>query len=479
MGYSHAGCALLVAVDDEVFALTYGTVGRHFIDLELARPGFGVAFAVRSIEPSQISRIKRQLFGLAGRIDRNLVYRGQHIRHFGIDKWGEIVGQVSGKLTNPNLTVSTSHRSRSIVGANSLQIALGTSAEDLLSDLREISRVCREEAPDPDLEFITQITPVPAGDPRLPALNDRLDDLLGSDNPEDVGISVPADCVEAIDSADKYDVRIPYSGIRKFSVPEVGLDSLLVCTQRIDSGRRLAALERGRIAVLTDGDDEVAGALANKWLVAQLPAGADQMLYLDGHWFQIGEHHRRMLGEAVAEILRQPPSVTLPAWTSDLLDEDAYNRHVAKNVSGFVLLDKKLLRTQQHSAGRGIEACDLLGPGMELIHVKRADSSGPLSHLFAQGTVSVDALTNEADARQLLIDRVHQQRPEHPINREFRPRKVIYAIALTNGKTLSPANMFTFAQVALYRATKALRNENIDVEVIAIPSQRTKVPASD
>jgi hypothetical protein len=30
--------------------------------------------------------------------------------------------------------------------------------------------------------------------------------------------------------------------------------------------------------------------------------------------------------------------------------------------------------------------------------------------------------------------------------------------------------LFTFAQVALYRAVKALRNEDVDVEVIGIPS---------
>lgn len=47
---------------------------------------------------------------------------------------------------------------------------------------------------------------------------------------------------------------------------------------------------------------------------------------------------------------------------------------------------------------------------------------------------------------------------------------VVYAIALRDGRKLTPENMFTFTQVALYRAVKTLRNEKVAVEVIAIPS---------
>ena len=45
---------------------------------------------------------------------------------------------------------------------------------------------------------------------------------------------------------------------------------------------------------------------------------------------------------------------------------------------------------------------------------------------------------------------------------------MIYAIALASGKQLSPKALFTFSQVALYRATRRLRGANIEVEVISI-----------
>jgi uncharacterized protein (TIGR04141 family) len=164
---------------------------------------------------------------------------------------------------------------------------------------------------------------------------------------------------------------------------------------------------------------------------------------LEGHWYQVGEKHLELLRAEIAEILDRPSSISLPAWTPDLADEDSYNRHVAAPDTGFVLLDKHFLKTKQHSRGRGIEACDLLGPDLELIHVKRAGSSGTLSHLFFQGEAAVDALKYEDDARQALYDVVHAQYPDHPLGLDFKPSKVIYAIALKNGRKLTPENMFT------------------------------------
>jgi uncharacterized protein (TIGR04141 family) len=80
----------------------------------------------------------------------------------------------------------------------------------------------------------------------------------------------------------------------------------------------------------------------------------------------------------------------------------------------------------------------------------------------------VDALKYEADAREALVDLVRAQRPDHEIDLDFRPHKVVYAIALDSGKTLTADTLFTFAQVALYRAVKALRNEAVDVEIVNI-----------
>ena len=82
----------------------------------------------------------------------------------------------------------------------------------------------------------------------------------------------------------------------------------------------------------------------------------------------------------------------------------------------------------------------------------------------------MDALRYEADARERLAELVRRQPTGREIGADFRPRKVIYAIALGSGRAVTVGTLFTFAQVALYRAVKALRAEDVDVEVVGIPA---------
>ena len=426
---------------------------------------------IRALKPAQIKRLTRHVLAATGRVDRNAVPGGQHIRSYIVEPWGEIVGQLCGQLNNERLTVSRStKRPVTVTGSDAVQIALSTDPAGLLSDLREISRVCARENPAPELEFIAQIRPLSAGDPRAVELNERLDDLLGQARPDGIGLAIPTNQVEMEPLAASYEIRIPH---RRIVRTNMTLDTVLERTHRLPTGRRLPALRNGSIALCSDAEAQERLAQpvsANKWITAEIPLGALRMVYHEGQWYEIGARHLEFLRSEIAAILDRPPSITLPRWTTRHADEHAYNRSVAAPGSGFVMLDKTKLRTRQHHHSNGIEACDLLGPQNELIHVKRAERSSPLSHLFFQGEVAVDALRHEADARQRLVDLVHAQYPTWPIDVDFTPTKIIYAISLGQTRPLTATSLFTFAQVALYRTVRRLRSDNIDVEVIAIPS---------
>ncbi len=162
----------------------------------------------------------------------------------------------------------------------------------------------------------------------------------------------------------------------------------------------------------------------------------------------------------------RPAGLSLIDWTADLKDEKEYNREAAKR--GYVCLDRVSIYTDLHP--HGFEACDLFGPSNELVHVKRAESTAPLNHLFAQGRISADALHWDSTARSKLLAKVRERSPQHPVGDDFRPRKVIYGISLKSGKPLTVKNLFTFAQVSLLQAAVALRNSGIDVAVVNIPT---------
>lgn len=470
IGYSSGGGALLLAVDDRAYALTFGTLGRFMIEPEKTDPTFGVSFAVRTLHPSGIRQVRRRVVGASGRVDRSLVPGGQPIWRYGIDKWGEIVGQVSGRVDNPNLTACQGARAAvRVEGSDALHIPLGVSPERLLADLREIDRVCRQESPLADLEFIEQIRPLRPNDSRHPALIEVLDRRLGLPDPPDLGVAVPGSLVADVEHVGSYRVRVPRSGRRPTLTTDLDLSTILSHTVHALDGDRWSGLRNGTLTLYADaaGTEEMTSTPVSRWITAEVAVGGSHMLLHEGQWYEIGDRHREFLRQEVDRILNRPANVVLPPWTEELANEDCYNREAAKKHPGLVLLDKKLLRTVQHP--RGIEACDLLGPNGELIHVKRASGSSPLSHLFAQGVTSFDALRYDNQARNRFRDLVRAQPGGPDLPEDFRPSTVVYAIALSAGRTVTVDSLFTFAQVALYQAVKTLRTEGVDVEVVAIP----------
>ncbi|WP_200210380.1 DUF6119 family protein [Micromonospora coerulea] len=471
LGYSSGGGALLLAVDDRTYALAYGTLGRFMVEQEKVDATFGVSFAVRALLPSEIRQVRRRVVGASGRVDRSLVPGGQPIWKYGIDKWGEIVGQVCGRTDNPNLTACRrTGRPVKVEGGEALRIPLCVEPEGLLADLREIDRVCRQESPLADLEFITQIRPVPASDPRMPELVDTMDQRLALAEPPELGVAVPGDLIADIEHVGSYRIQVPKSVRRASLTTELDLATILAHTNEALNGDRWTGLRNGKITLYGDagGTDEMLSTPVSRWITAEVAVGTSHLLLHEGKWYEIGDRHREFLRQEIAQILDRPSEIVLPPWTSDLPDEDAYNRTAAKRDQQLVLLDKKLLRTAQHP--RGIEACDLLGPDGELIHVKRASSSSPLSHLFAQGITSAEALRYDEEARARFLELVCRQPNAPDLAGDFRPRKVVYAIALKSGRTVTVDSLFTFAQVALYQAMKTLRTEGVEVEVIGIPS---------
>jgi hypothetical protein len=77
--------------------------------------------------------------------------------------------------------------------------------------------------------------------------------------------------------------------------------------------------------------------------------------------------------------------------------------------SRFLVLDQKLVTSRTQPGG--FEACDLLGPHNELIHVKGTRSSAPLSHLFNQGLVAADTFCADPAAWAAFKDKVHDLDP--------------------------------------------------------------------
>ncbi|WP_162291346.1 DUF6119 family protein [Mycobacteroides stephanolepidis] len=149
--------------------------------------------------------------------------------------------------------------------------------------------------------------------------------------------------------------------------------------------------------------------------------------------------------------------------------EKKYNELAAPQIGGWVL-DRKLIRTNQNR--RVFETCDILAPDGALIHVKNADASAPISHLFAQGHNSAHTLTHDQQAREKFGKLVAKVGGDQALV-EKKPSAVVFAIARHAGKPFGPDNLYSFSRVTLVRTAEDLAARGIKVYVVPIENGST------
>lgn len=167
----------------------------------------------------------------------------------------------------------------------------------------------------------------------------------------------------------------------------------------------------------------------------------------------------------VERILAQPTLVALPDWDKDW-NESQYLTYAASTDPRFVLLDRVLLEIPS-SHGR-FEACDLLGPNDELIHVARVRHSAAFSHLFNQASVSTEILLDSADARQALIHAVRDHGHGRTLAPDFYPREVVLAFPSEESPAVSMQRIPPFSHFTLSRVAEALEERNVTLRITGI-----------
>jgi uncharacterized protein (TIGR04141 family) len=470
-----AGGLLLLGIDGTAYALSFGN-GYLLIPDELKDERFGLSFLIRRLDSGQVQELVRRRANARGRTDTTMVAAGAPVWMLGVAENVEIIRRIGGRAKDLKVTFTAAgDRGVNVEGAGGLKMRFGVEPGALVSDIRECARVCREERPDSTLEFIEYIQPV--ADAALESVLDgELEKALAgavTDAEEPLVPVVPPSMLEFFGRAHSLTLKIGYG--RRDPVPSLELSDILRAARSQRAGERVKALRSGRIYLNADarGEDVLGSARADKWLEANVSVGTRRFFLLDGEWFEIGADYVRASRDAIAPLFTTVPSVTLLPWSlSRGCTENDYNRYVAARSGGRLLcLDRNQTVRDPLGIRSSLEICDLLGPDNELIHVKRAKGSAPLSHLFSQGLNSAQSLiAGPAVVRDQFIDSVASVPHGRTLPRDFKPAKVVYAILLENGKALTPGTLFPFSQATLAHAARILNTYGIKVEVIGIPA---------
>ncbi|HET9971601.1 MAG TPA: DUF6119 family protein [Streptosporangiaceae bacterium] len=102
------------------------------------------------------------------------VSAGAPVWTLGVAENVDIIRRIGGRAKDLKVTFSSaSDRMVNVEGSVGLRMPFGVKPDALVADIRECARVCREEEPDPALEFIEYVQPVTDGDTKA-VLDDEL-----------------------------------------------------------------------------------------------------------------------------------------------------------------------------------------------------------------------------------------------------------------------------------------------------------------
>ena len=471
---AHAGGVLLFVVDGAVYEISYGS-GRHLIPDEVRDQRFGLRFLIRCLDPGRVQAIVRRHPEARGRTESTLVPASAPVWTLGIMESGDIVRRVGGLTDDLDVTYATkAGTSIKVTGGAGLQMRLAVAPGALAADVREVERVCRERKPHESFAFIDYIQPI-ASKAKKGELDERFDGLLGtSDGGGQVVPVVPVPALDDLPAARSFTLEIGAG--KPIPRDELELRYFLQRTFPMRPGTRVAALRRGRVVMNADdgGSDVLVSIRADRWLEAHVSdADGRRFFYMDGHWYEIGDQYVQASRDEIARLFPAQPSLDLPPWyLATGRDEGDYNANVPCVRPGYVCLDKnKRVRDPLGPSRSSLEICDLLGPDNELIHVKRAKGSAPLSHLFSQGLVSAQTLRyGPHEARAQFAAEVRRLGKGKVLDLDFRPKKVVFAILMEKGGKLTEDSLYPFSQVTLAHVARVLGTYGIDVEVIGVPA---------
>jgi len=444
---------LFIRASRRLFAVTFG-YGRSLLRPTAIERAFGLRVVLNTVDQAGLRSVDTKTVQELTVHTRRQTSRASPLSEFGVDKEEDLLGAVAGVPRDMEFA-------RMLSGADALQLGapidfeeLGEKCRSMLNSYRSVDYKSR------GFEFVDHVQRVSD-----PSVIESLDSDLTS--------ALQERCLDGIHMAPPE--ILDWASIDGFSFirsadpePELTLESLFDQIRKAHEVSVERLKKRQRVFVHSAASAEAVA----KWpvyrtLVAERDWKGRRYSLSGGDWYVISREYAQKIMNRVAKI--RPANLRLPAARRDE-KEGEYNSRVAKQ--GLYCLDKKCPRVD----GDAIELCDLYASKQrQFVHVKRWKASSTLSHLFAQGRVSAEALLSDdtfrSEARRLISSKAPSLSSHIPTGRPD-PTKYQVVFAIIKGGQGWKRSLPFFSQLHLVRSAEALRRlgfevrlERIEVEV--------------
>jgi uncharacterized protein (TIGR04141 family) len=436
---------LFVRTARRVFAFTFG-YGRTLLASERIQRSFGLRVVLNTVDEKSLLNVDSTMVQELTVHTRRQASRGSGLAQFSVDKEEDILGSVAGAPRDPYL-------GSIIHGADALRCRPRLKFVELGDLCRRLLRAYRgEDYKARGFEFVDHVRTV-----RDPGVRETLDaDLVAAMLARDLDAMHMAP-PEILDWA----TTDGFSFVKTADPePDLMLESFFEQIHREDD-LSPDRLRRQRVFQhLQAAAEPVKRWPVYRTIVADREHDGRRYVLSGGEWYEIDADFAEGIRRQVVAIRKS--GLGLPDARPGEAEKE-YNRRAAER-RGLYCVDRKCPRV----AGDAIELCDVYSSsGRQFVHVKRWTRSATLSHLFAQGLTSAEALVSDAkfreSARRLLGEQAKSLRSHIPAGEPDRSKyRIVYAVIRGGGRGRMGVLPF-FSQLRLVRSAQSLRRLGFEV----------------
>lgn len=449
---------ILVKITNEEVDYYFGiTAGFGFVGINKERleSDFGLKVALNSISPQELKALDVRNIDLKTKQKRVHINKGSELEEFDLDVNQDILNLVSGKCENKDVGTS-------IRGTTSLNLNSKVNFRGLGSKCRQLLDLYLSEVYKDNFAFVDNMKLIKSRE-LCEELSLDLWNHVNSRVYEKITLTYP-DMIE-YERCNSY--KIISSNNISVSTSEVDIQNIYELIQQ----ENITTLEEfEKIKVL--GLDETGQAVTEKvplreFIVYEILKDDKTYIFTMNKWFEIEEDYYQWIDNQLENI-----ELVEMEQLTDIMQgegEDSYNER--QDASYFLCLDKRNFQVAATGNSRSkIEICDLLSKNLEFVCVKKKTASATLSHLFAQGSVSMELLRNEPIYREKVVNHINGYFDDLTItmdNFPYSKATVVYAITTDKDGDIRK-NIPFFSKVNLLQHVKRIRELGMKVKISKI-----------
>lgn len=436
------------------FAVT-GGFGFTAINRNNLESNFGLKVALNTIDSKELKAFDVRNIDLKTKQKRVLINKGSEVGEFDLNFEQDLVNLVSGKSKDEQVGTS-------IKGSNSsLSLNSDVTFSKLGEKCNQILDLFLSDDYKENFGFIDNIKLVK--DPEIKSiLNKKLFEALRSRETHNISLAYP-DMIE-YEKCSTYKIKKGYKEVVTEEVSLTDLYSLLEKDNiQFESPDKINKI---KITGFDDTDSPVTSPVSlNHFLIFQTENEDDTYIFSLNNWYKIDNDYFNRIEEEIMNITLLEDKDFLTGIYEDE-SEGSYNER--QNPDYFLSLDKQ--NFQVRNSKSKIEVCDLLSADHHFVCVNKETRSATLSHLFAQGSVSMQLLRESLEYRQYLLSQATKKFPADNFNVNDFPYSectLVYAISTKKIQDIRSSLPF-FSKVNLLHHVNLIKRLGIKVKICKI-----------